>query len=269
MNQARGLGQEVFMSLIITILLISIIQWLFKGLTGSSLFTGDQIAGFLIAGASSPLIARGIRRFTPLSKEESNMKSNVPTAALIPQQSLLIQDTKPGFSVNVEWSKQKGSSDLKESVKEVSLPVNEEREDEREETSSIKKSDDSKKENIEESLEKKSEAEKRDRESKDLKIEHKISRPSGSYKERTNITEESKTYGKDTEKEKEAKNDTVVEKPEKGDTDNEAEQVTMEAENIDLSLLTEEELEMLMQLKKELTRLKSRLLRSLAGEAEM
>jgi len=257
MNQTRGLGQEVFMSLIITILLISIIQWLFKGLTGNSLFTGDQIAGFLIAGASSPLIARGIRRFTPLPKEESNMKSNVPTAALIPQQSLLIQDTKPDFSA------------LKESVKEVSLPVDKEKEDEREETSSTKKNYDSKKENIEEGLEKKSEAEKRDRESKDLKMEHKISGPSESYKKGANITEGGKTYGKDAGKEKEARNDTIFENPEKGDTDNKAEQITMEAENIDLSSLTEEELEMLMQLKEELTRLKSRLLRSLAGETEI
>ena len=76
-------------------------------------------------------------------------------------------------------------------------------------------------------------------------------------------------YGKNIEKEREARNDTVFEKPEKGATDNEAEQVIMETENIDLSLLTEDELEMLMQLKKELTRLKSRLLRSLAGEAEI
>ena len=268
MNQARGLGQEVFMSLIITILLISIIQWLFKGLTGNSLFTGDQIAGFLIAGASSPLIARGIRRFTLFPKEESNMKSNISTATLIPQQPPLIQDTKPGFSTNGEQLKQKGLSNLKETIKEVSLPVDKEKEDEKEETSSTKKSEDSKEENIEK-LEKKSKAEKRGQESKNLKIEHKISELGGLNRERTNITEESKAYGKNIEKEREARNDTVFEKPEKGATDNEAEQVIMETENIDLSLLTEDELEMLMQLKKELTRLKSRLLRSLAGEAEI
>ena len=270
MNQARSLGQEVFMSLIITILLISIIQWLFKGLTGSSLFTGDQIAGFLIAGASSPLIARGVRRFTLLPKEESNMKSNVlSTATLIPQQPPLIQDTKSDFSTYGGQLKQKDASDLKETIKEVSLPIDKEREDEKEETSSTKKGEDSKKEENMETLEKRSEVEKRNQEAKDLKIEHKISGPSGSDKERTNATEENRAYEKNIEKGKETGNETVFEKPGKGDMDNEAEQVATEAENIDLSSLTEEELEMLMQLKKELTRLKSRLLRSLTGETEI
>jgi hypothetical protein len=65
MKDSGNVATEVVMIVTVTILLLSIMQWLSKSLTMTELFTGEQMMFIILGASSSPFLWHLMRRVTP------------------------------------------------------------------------------------------------------------------------------------------------------------------------------------------------------------